>query len=245
MPEGPSIFIAKEAIRPLLKGKLVVTAFGNAGEDLQRLEGLKVRDVQSWGKHLLILFPGFIVRIHFLMFGTYSVEKQTRQKRSLRLCIVTPETKIFFYTCSVKFLEGRHEDIYDKEIDLLSKTWNAAKARKKLKAKPDLMICDAILDQNIFAGAGNIFKNEVLYRVRVHPESRIKNLPPRKLTELVNEVHNYAYDFLKWKKKFELKKHWLAHTKRICIRCDLPLVKKYCGETNRRTFFCKNCQLKY
>jgi endonuclease-8 len=245
VPEGPSIFIAKEVIHPLLKGQEVISAIGNAKEDLERLEGLKIRDVRSWGKQLLILFPGFIVRIHFLMFGTYSVDKQTRQKSSLRLCIVTPETKIFFYTCSVKFLEGKPEELYDAETDLLNKKWNAAKARKKLKAKPGLMACDAILDQEIFAGAGNIFKNEVLYRIRVHPETRIKDLPPRKLTELVNEVHNYAYDFLKWKRKFVLKKHWLAHTKRTCVRCEIPLVNKYCGKTKRRTFFCKNCQVKY
>lgn len=108
-----------------------------------------------------------------------------------------------------------------------------------------MMVCDALLDQEVFGGAGNIIKNEVLYRVRIHPESRIHKLPPRKLTALVTETRNYSFDFLEWKKEFTLRKHWLAHTKKTCLRCDLPMIKKYYGKTQRRSFFCKKCQVKY
>ncbi len=107
------------------------------------------------------------------------------------------------------------------------------------------MVCDALLDQQIFSGVGNIIKNEVLYRIKLHPETLVKNIPARKITELIKEARNYSFDFLKWKKEYVLKKHWLAHTKKICQRCDLPLIKKYCGQTNRRSFFCENCQVKY
>ena len=31
------------------------------------------------------------------------------------------------------------------------------------------MVCDALLDQTVFAGVGNIIKNEVLFRTGVHP----------------------------------------------------------------------------
>ena len=246
MPEGPSIFIIKQTIRPLLKGQVIKEAFGNAKIDMQLLTGQKVRDVKTWGKHLLICFKkDLTVRIHFLMFGSYSLDEQTKLDRSVRLCLVTTDRKFFFYTCAVKLITEDLDSVYDWESDLLNKNWNAAKARKKLKAIPRTMVCDATLDQEIFAGAGNIFKNEVLYRIKLHPETRVGKIPSRKLTELVTEMHNYSYDFLRWKKKFVLKKHWLAHTKRTCRRCDLPLVKKYPGKTARRTFFCKNCQLKY
>ena len=82
------------------------------------------------------------------------------------------------------------------------------------RAQPDQLVCDALLDQNIFAGVGNIIKNEVLFRIKVHPENTIQSLPPRKLTEMINEARNYSFDFLKWKKAFVLKKHWLIHTKK-------------------------------
>jgi len=79
----------------------------------------------------------------------------------------------------------------------------------------------------------------------VHPESIVGALTPRKLTELINEARNYSFDFLKWKKAYVLKKHWLIHTKKICPRCHIPAVKKYLGKTNRRTFYCENCQKLY
>jgi endonuclease-8 len=244
MPEGPSILIAKEAISPFIKGKKISVATGNAKIDMSRLSGQKVKDVRSWGKHLLIQIPKATIRIHFLMFGTYSINEQVRQDRSVRLKLTTGKTSLYFYTCSVKLLEG-DDELYDWETDLLSKKWNPAKARKKLKAIPGTLVCDALLDQTIFAGAGNIIKNEVLYRIRLHPETKIGNIPPRKITELIKEAQQYSFDFLKWKRAFVLKKHWLAHTKKTCLRCELPFIKKYCGTTKRRTFFCTNCQVKY
>ncbi len=64
---------------------------------------------------------------------------------------------------------------------------------------------DALLDQQIFSGVGNIIKNEVLFRIRVHPECVIGNLPPRLLTKLIHQAKIYSFDFLRWKKKYELK----------------------------------------
>ena len=42
-----------------------------------------------------------------------------------------------------------------------------------------------------------------------------------------------------------LKKHWLAHTKRICPRCEIPFSKGKLGLTHRRSFWCENCQVLY
>ena len=108
-----------------------------------------------------------------------------------------------------------------------------------------MMVCDALLEQDIFAGVGNIIKNEVLYRIKLHPENLIEDIPASKLSSVIKEARNYSFDFLKWKKEFTLKKHWLAHTKKTCHRCDLPIIKEYLGKTNRRTFFCNNCQVLY
>jgi hypothetical protein len=49
---------------------------------------------------------------------------------------------------------------------------------------PDALVCDALLDQNVFAGVGNIIKNEVLFRIRVHPLSKLGALPAHKLRAL-------------------------------------------------------------
>ncbi len=97
----------------------------------------------------------------------------------------------------------------------------------------------------MFAGVGNIIKNEVLFRIRLHPLSKVGKIPPRKLSELIQQARQYSFDFLEWKKAFVLRKHWLAHNKRTCPRCDLPFKRQYLGVTDRRSFFCERCQVKY
>jgi endonuclease VIII len=125
-------------------------------------------------------------------------------ERSLRLHLTFKNGELFFYTCAVKELEDDPHLLYDWEADVMSDIWNPARARKKLKKMPDMMACDALLDQNVFAGVGNIIKNEVLYRIFQHPETLIGNIPPRKLTQLINEARNYSFDFLKWKRDYVL-----------------------------------------
>jgi len=245
MPEGPSILLLKQIITPLCKKKKIIKASGNAKIDMALLSGKKVTNIRCWGKQLLIYTEDAMIRIHLLMFGSYSIDENSKPARSLRLALQFPEHTIYFYTCSVRLLPKYGDKIYDWEADVLSDQWNSVKARKKLKAMPTAMVCDVLLDQQIFSGVGNIIKNEVLYRIKVHPENLIKNIPSVKLSALIKEARNYSFDFLKWKKNFTLKKHWLAHTKKICLRCDLPILKKYCGKTKRRTFFCTGCQVRY
>jgi endonuclease-8 len=127
----------------------------------------------------------------------------------------------------------------------MNETWDAAKARRKLKKSPTTNIGDALLDQNIFSGVGNIIKNEVLFRIYVHPESPVGGLPPRKLTELIEQARIYSFDFYEWKKVFQLKRHWLIHTKAKCPRCNIPSIKKHTGKKQRRSFFCERCQVLY
>jgi len=118
-------------------------------------------------------------------------------------------------------------------------------ALQKLKQVPGTLVCDALLDQNIFAGVGNIIKNEVLFRIRVHPESLVGKVPLRKKKQLIDEAVNYSFDFLEWKKQYKLREHWLAHNKKICPRDHVPFTREYLGKTNRRTFYCDICQRLY
>lgn len=241
MPEGPSIVILREAIEELgLKGKVIRHVEGNSKIDKDRLIGQKVTDFRSWGKHFLICFQDFTIRIHFLLFGSYLINE--RKKTAPRLSILFDKDELNFYTSSVQLIDQPADDIYDWSADIMSKSWKPAAALKKLNEKPKMLACDALLDQDIFAGSGNIIKNEVLFRIRMHPKSVIGQIPDAKLKEMVKETRNYAFDFLAWKKEFTLKKHWLAHTKKTCPRCNIPFHKEYLGRTNRRSYFCENCQ---
>jgi endonuclease-8 len=241
MPEGPSIVILKSLCKPF-KGKKIISVEGNTKIGKERLAGKTVKDFKSWGKHFLICFDDFTVRIHFLLFGSYRINEERELKT--RLSLQFKNGKLNLYACSVKYIEDNLNDVYDWSADVMSRKWNPSAALKKIKSS-DSPVCDLLLDQHIFAGVGNIIKNEVLYRIKVHPMSAAKNLPPKKLKELVDQAKIYSFDFLKWKKKYVLRKHWLAHTKKTCLRCNLPIIKEYLGKTNRRTFYCKNCQVRY
>jgi endonuclease-8 len=242
MPEGPSIVILKgEAER--LVGERIVAVEGNTRIDKERLVGERIVALRSWGKHFLIELPTFALRVHFMMFGSYRID--ARKEAEPRLGLRFRRGEFNLYTCSVRFIDEPLDAVYDWSADVMSDTWDAAAARKKLRAMPDTLVCDALLDQNVFAGVGNIIKNEVLFRIRLHPLSTVGALPARKLAQLVEEARRYSFDFLAWKKAFVLRKHWLAHTKRTCPRCAIPFVKAHLGKTNRRSFFCERCQRRY
>ncbi len=244
MPEGPSIVILREEARKFT-GKKVLSISGNSKIDLSRMDGKKVIAFKSWGKHFLICFSDFTLRIHFLLFGSYRIDEK-KEGASERLAFTFENGELNFYACSVKILEGDIELHYDWSVDVMNDAWDPKKAKAKLKEHPEMMACDALLEQDIFSGVGNIIKNEVLYRIKVHPESLVGKLPPAKLNKLVEEARIYSFQFLEWKKQFELKKHWLAHTKKWCLRCDLPLTKEqHMGTKKRRSFFCTNCQVFY
>jgi endonuclease-8 len=130
MPEGPSIFILKEQITPLFKGKKIIKAFGNAKIDMNQLTGKKIIDIRCWGKQLLIFMKGSTIRIHLLMFGSYSIDENKKPARSLRLALVVSKHAIYFYTCSVRLLPADANTLYDWQADVLSEEWNPIKQEK-------------------------------------------------------------------------------------------------------------------
>ncbi|KLC94341.1 endonuclease, partial [Xanthomonas perforans] len=209
MPEGPSLVILREDTQAFV-GRKIVRVSGNSKQDIARLDQQKVLALRSWGKHFLIEFAHFSVRIHFLLSNGQ---------------------RLNFYACSVQFIERPLDEVYDWTADVMNPLWDPAQARRKLRAAPALLAADALLDQTIFAGVGNIIKNEVLHRIRVHPESTVGALPARKLGELVTQARDYSFDFYTWKKAFVLKKHYQVHTKTSCPRDGAPLqYRKHLGK---------------
>lgn len=238
MPEGPSILLMKEDLQTFV-GKKVVEASGNAVTDISILEDKTLLEIRTFGKQTYLIFDEVYVRIHLLMFGSYSVDEQTKPDKSLRLALLFKTGSMYFYTCSVKLVDAEFLSAIDWEADILSDEWNSKKAEKKLKAKPETMVCDALMDQDIFSGVGNIIKNEALFRIGIQPESLLGKLPPKKLKELITEARKYSFDFLEWKREFVLKKHWQVYGKKICPICGHKLVKKNTGLGKRSSFYCE------
>jgi endonuclease-8 len=192
---------------------------------------------------MLWCFDDFTIRIHFLMFGTYYINSE--KDRVPRLSIQFERDHLNLYACGVKMIEEPLDEIYDWTADVLSPLWNPKAARKKLKAIPDTMVTDALLDQTIFSGVGNIIKNEILHIIKVHPQSKAGALPLRKLSAMIEQASLYSYQFLQWKREGVLRKNWAVHTKKTCPRDETKICKEHLGETDRRTFYCPTCQQLY
>jgi endonuclease-8 len=80
------------------------------------------------------------------------------------------------------------------------------KQRRIEKGQPSVLVCDALLNQEIFAGVGNIYYDMKYYFAFTFIlKSIIGKLPSKKLAELNKRSRNYSFNFLKWKKEFVLK----------------------------------------
>ena len=244
MPEGPTIVILREEVAKF-RGKLVRRSEGNTKLiDPGRMLGKKVLAFRSWGKHFLVQFSGFTLKVHFMLFGRYRVDER-KENASPRLALGFANGELNLYACSVQYLEGKPGDHYDWRSDVMAPEWDPALARRKLRAMPDALACDALLDQSVFSGVGNIIKNEVLWRIRVSPLSTVGALSAKKLSELVAEAHHYSFQFLEWKKLYVLRQHFQAHQRSLCPRCGTKLRIAHLGKTHRRAFWCEHCQKRY
>lgn len=228
--EGPSLVIATEELSFFKKQKV----------QNGKLKGQALIDVQSWGKHLLLTFTEVKLRIHFLMFGSYRIDVP-RENRTPKLELRFKTGTVFFYSCAIKEVD---EFQYDWSIDLMSRAWDPKKAMKALKNQKEKMICDVLMDQTVFSGLGNIMKNEVLFRLRHHPETKVGALSSGQQKRLVEEAREYSFQFYEWKKKNVLKRNWLIFRKKKCPACGKKVTKRPTGSLKRLSHYCTHCQKK-
>ncbi|MDC8012631.1 DNA-formamidopyrimidine glycosylase family protein [Tahibacter soli] len=243
MPEGPTIVILCEEAAHLV-GMRIKEASGNTQLDAARFVGRKIVALRSWGKHFLVEFDRFTLRVHFLLFGRYAIDSE-RKGATPRLHLAGARGELNLYASALRLIEEPLDEVYDWRGDVMSDAWSPSLARRKLAERPNLLACDALLDQDVFAGVGNIIKNEVLFRIRVHPASRVGALPPVRRNAMVREARTYAFEFLKWKKANVLKRHLLVHAREECPECAGPIELATLGTTKRRAFFCPRCQVRY
>jgi endonuclease-8 len=249
--EGPSLYLTARQLKPF-KGKTVLSISGNTKIEKERMQKKTVKNIFSWGKHLVIQFDEFALRTHFLLFGAFeaTVDNSTltgdyRRSYTPRLQLDFENGSIKLFNCSVKFLETKNAKAsYDFAIDIMSPKWDSDKAFDSISSKSGAEIADILLDQNIFAGVGNIIKNEVLWRVRIHPETKVKNITRSELKNLIAETKKFSILFYKWRKVFLLRKHLDIYQKSICPRCGAKVKREKTGKRNRISHFCPVCQIK-
>jgi endonuclease-8 len=247
--EGPSLHLAAEQLQPFA-GRRIERVSGNSKIGIERLSGQTVNEIFAWGKHLVLQFDTFALRIHFMLWGTFaatvkgrSVTGDYRRGGPPRLVLNFPNGEITIWAASVKFVEDPHaRAAYDFAADIMADEWDRRAALAKMKVFPRVEIADVLLDQAIFAGVGNIIKNEVLFRTRVSPFARVRDLSDRKLRAIVADARTFSFRFLELRRVFSLRKNLEIYRRSLCPRCGGKVERRVHGQRARRSFFCVRCQ---
>ncbi len=240
MPEGPSILILKEKLHQFT-GRKITLASGYAKINFSKIKNKKIVAIKTWGKHLFICLSKNIIEIHLRMFGSYCINGR-KNHINPKLHLQFSGAEINFYVADVNIIESL--DAYDESADIMSPQWDNKAAKSKLKSFQATMICDALLNQQIFAGVGNIIKNEALWLSKIHPEDLVSELPAPAISSLIKNCIAYAFKFLQYKKEGTLSLHWHAYRQAECSRCSGEIIKKYTGRAKRVSYFCPFCQQK-
>ena len=247
--EGPSLRLAAEQLQPFV-GRRIRSVDGNSRIGIERLKGRTVAAIFAWGKHLVFQFDTFALRVHFMLWGTFaatvnrrSVTGDYRRSGPPRLVLEFSNGEITMWAASVRFVEDANaRAAYDFTADVMSDLWDGRAALARVRAFPHVEIADVLLDQAIFAGVGNIIKNEVLFRTRVSPFARVRSISDRKLRAIVADARVFSFRFLELRRIFALRKNLEIYGRRTCPRCGGPVQRRVHGQRARRSFFCQRCQ---
>jgi endonuclease VIII len=242
--EGPSLVILREELESF-RGKKVLKVAGNTKQPKESLAGRVLRSIDTWGKQLFLTFsglPSIVTRTHFLMFGSYQIN-HPKPGRFPRLELQFRNGAVYFYACSIKFGVRADVEQLDRRVDLMSPDWTQRHVVNLMCLQKDAFLCDLFLDQSIFAGSGNIVKNEVLFNIRRHPLTKLSGVSSNDWPRMAEAVHEYCWNFYEWKKKFELRKHWQVYRRSRCPLCDTTLVRANLGKFLRKSFYCPEHQV--
>ena len=239
------MFYLKEKAAPFI-GKTVVKTEGEPKKiDIKRLENLPIVDFKTHGKEFFICFPEFSARIHLMLFGYYHVNER-KEGGKLRLGMQFEDRQeLNFYACETGIIEGRLDEAIDWTTDIMNPSWDGVKALEKVKRKPKQLVCDTLLDQDIFAGVGNKLKDEILFDIRIQPQSVVEKIPEEKLKEMVDIAPKKAFEHLEWEHSERTVGGMNIHYAKTCPRDGTKLHLKTFGKTKRTAYFCEKCQELY
>ena len=241
--EGPSLHILAQKLTPFV-GQKITKSFGNTSIDKAVLVGQSIREIYPFGKRLIIQCDTHVVVIHFLMYGTYRITTP-RENMPIRLALVTKKYALFLYNCSIRCVPLADLRSYIPfEFDILSSEWTVKKIMAAIakQRNENETVDDLLLDQTIFAGVGNIIKNEALFMSKLSPHALVKKLSVKKLTQLVKNTRKFSEIFLESRKDYQLKKQLQIYRKITCPVCGTKIIRQKTGKRNRWSFWCPHCQ---
>jgi endonuclease-8 len=270
VPEGDTIFRTAATLDRALRGQ-VVTRFLSVYPALTRVDadtplaGRTVDGVESRGKHLLMRFSGdLILRTHMRMNASWHIyrpgERWQRPRADMRIVVATAAFEAVAFRVPVaEFYSGatlaRDVTVQSLGPDLLSESFSIDEAHARLRAAPRARIADALLDQRVLSGIGNVFKSEILFEARVAPSASVAGLDDETLTRILEVARrqlrlNVDPDLSSRTARRSTGR--LNPDERLfvygraghpCYRCGTPIVLVKEGQDARLTYYCPKCQV--
>ncbi|HDS46212.1 MAG TPA: hypothetical protein ENN68_09060 [Methanomicrobia archaeon] len=243
--EGPSVWAVAEKLAGF-KGKKVTAVSGNAKIEKDGFVDATIENIFPRGKNLFLQFADAALKIHFLMYGSYRIN-EAREGKEPRLALVFDNEQLNFYNCSVRIVPTEQIDAqFDEELDIVSGNWNVRKVIARAAERKDAYICDVLLDQEVFAGVGNIIKNEALFMAKLHPLSVVGGIPHEKLIDVTFKARAFSQLFHTVRRNEEQLQPFLTlYRKKCCPLCQGTVVLERTGDSARISFFCPSCQVLY
>lgn len=222
----------------------------------RRIVGSTVVAATAHGKHLLLHFSNdWTLRTHLQMTGAWHLyepgEKWRKTPGKARVIIETSDHVAVCFAAPTVQLAPRRlvaERVAELGPDLMVETDFATLARRVIEERPGEAICNAIVDQGVIAGLGNVFKSELLFLERVHPDHEVGRLGPDSIESLLRRGHellnaNRGKPRTTTGDRRPGRMTWVyGRSGKPCRRCGTIIEFGERGPLARHTYWCPRCQ---
>jgi endonuclease VIII len=258
--EGDTLARIAHVLSEVLVGRDVLAARGRAGGPrLERVVGRTVESVRAQGKHLLIAFGGGLtLHTHLAMHGSWHRYRPgERWRRSAARAVAVIETDDSLAVCfdapTVELLDTRalaiHPWISRLGPDALADDFDVADAVSRLRAAgAGVTIGEALLDQRLVAGLGNVYRSELCFLERISPFAPVSTLSDEQLTALLGRGARLLRANRGGGRRVTTGSgtpgalYVYGRTGRPCRRCAMPIASRVAGSPPRRAYWCPRCQ---
>ena len=268
MPEGDTIFQTAAALRPILLGQPILAARARTpGPAIHKVVGSHVTAVEPMGKHMVIRFDnGLALHTHLRMTGTWHRyapgERWRIPEWRARVVLETPDNVVVCFNAPVAELMpdrsvALHPAIQSLGPDLAGETFDSQAALNRLCAQGEREIAEALLDQRVMAGVGNVFKCEILFIEGLNPWLPVRAATPDKLASVVGTARRLLLENVAEQSRTQTPHrvttrgdasargaslYVYGRAGRPCRRCGTPIQTHRQGQLNRPTYWCPRCQ---
>jgi endonuclease VIII len=258
VPEGDTLFVWARQIDGALANKPLVRATSNR-VNLQRFEGRHVTSARAHGKQLLVEFDdGNVLRTHLRMHGRIRVRDGGYTGAPIDphvrwLLATADKTAVCLDAPTVELLHKKelatHPVLSRLGPDVLATDLELDEILRRLRAQTSTPIGSALMDQEILAGIGNVYKSETLFIAEVSPFIRVAEIDEVKLTELVQIARRLMRRNLGPSRRTTpagrvASTYWVyGRSGEPCLRCGARVTMRRQEPLARSTYYCPECQL--